>query len=491
MGRTYILAFGGTGAKVLESVTMLLASDAFKSQEIVPLLIDLDRSGRKYCEATDLMELYRSINNTAYPKNNRDTDVNKDFWGSKLMKLSDVDESNASHNDFRSPLIIEPYYLDEALRQFNSVTSSWNMYDPLDMLSRSLYGDKMNNSMEVLESASGINGDISITRFLYGVYGLSNDISIKELMRMVTTMDKIVVVGSTFGCSGLVGMLEMLRLFRDNNMIFRHVEKAFVLLNPYFQIEGHPSADIFNNRTASFYKTYECYDVPRTTYQIYCKGRMTTREYDSRGTAPVGTYAPPELAAAMAIGDFILYHHNTQDSIICDILAGGRHNVADLLQVTGVDSSISRDVSSALGAFSAFAYCNEQYGFIEKIMHDNGLLHHLSLNGSETDGFTSQILEFTRQYIKWWNEMAKNSDGQLDIFDFDSQSLNQMVRGKRLRNQGFLLNFGDPAYRFFKDEFRRRISYNIPMEGITAYGRILSAVTSAANEATGQNFTNI
>ncbi len=68
MGRTYILAFGGTGAKVLESVTMLLASDAFKSQEIVPLLIDLDRSGRKYCEATDLMELYRSINNTAYPK---------------------------------------------------------------------------------------------------------------------------------------------------------------------------------------------------------------------------------------------------------------------------------------------------------------------------------------------------------------------------------------------------------------------------------------
>lgn len=87
--------------------------------------------------------------------------------------------------------------------------------------------------------------------------------------------------------------------------------------------------------------------------------------------------------------------------------------------------------------------------------------------------------------------MAKNSDGQLDIFNFDSQSLNQMVRGKRLRNQGFLLNFGDPAYRFFKDEFRRRISYNIPMEGITAYGRILSAVTSAANEATGQNFTNI
>lgn len=65
MGRTYILAFGGTGAKVLESMTMLLAAGAFKNQEIAPLLIDLDWTNRNYCKAVDLIELYRSINNYA------------------------------------------------------------------------------------------------------------------------------------------------------------------------------------------------------------------------------------------------------------------------------------------------------------------------------------------------------------------------------------------------------------------------------------------
>lgn len=492
MGRTYVLAFGGTGAKVLESMTMLLAAGAFKNQEIVPLLIDLDWTNRNYCKAVDLIELYRSINNYAFTANRRVMDVDRFFFGSKLMKLSDIEGSNAFHSDFRSPLIIESRHLDDVLRPFNSVTSTWNSYDPLCLLTQSLYGNRMQNSAEIFDSASGINGDISITRFLFGVYGLSDDISIKELMRMVTTMDKIVVVGSVFGCSGLVGMLEMLRLFRDNNMIFRHIEKAFVLLDPYFQIEGHSSDDTFNSRSESFDRAYEGYDdVPKTTYQIHCTGRMTTREYDSRSTASVDTYAPSELAAAMAIGAFILSKHGTHDSIICDIQAGGRYDIKDLLYVNGLDSRISCDTSRALGSFSAFAYCNERYGFMENIMHDHALMHHISLYGAETDGFTSKILEFTRRYIKWWNEMAKNSYGQLDIFNFDSQSLNLIVKGKRLFNHGFLMFLGDPAFRSFQNEFRNSISYNINPDGITGYGMILGSVTNGANGVTEHSFTNI
>ena len=44
MGKIYIFAIGGTGANVMRSILMLMASGAFPQKEIIPILIDLDEN---------------------------------------------------------------------------------------------------------------------------------------------------------------------------------------------------------------------------------------------------------------------------------------------------------------------------------------------------------------------------------------------------------------------------------------------------------------
>ena len=45
MAKLYVFGIGGTGARVVKSLTMLLASGVKTNYDIVPILIDPDRAG--------------------------------------------------------------------------------------------------------------------------------------------------------------------------------------------------------------------------------------------------------------------------------------------------------------------------------------------------------------------------------------------------------------------------------------------------------------
>ena len=56
MSKLYVFGIGGTGSRVLRSLTMLLASGVeCKSDKIVPIIIDPDDSGADKTRTIDLM----------------------------------------------------------------------------------------------------------------------------------------------------------------------------------------------------------------------------------------------------------------------------------------------------------------------------------------------------------------------------------------------------------------------------------------------------
>lgn len=63
MARLFVFGIGGTGARVLRSLTMLMASGVQVGvDEICPILIDPDAGNADLTRTTSLLNLYMSIN---------------------------------------------------------------------------------------------------------------------------------------------------------------------------------------------------------------------------------------------------------------------------------------------------------------------------------------------------------------------------------------------------------------------------------------------
>ena len=72
--RTFIFAIGGTGARFLRSLTMLLASgckDTKVADEIVPIIIDYDATNGDTDRTQTLLETYQYINRAIYTKGDK------------------------------------------------------------------------------------------------------------------------------------------------------------------------------------------------------------------------------------------------------------------------------------------------------------------------------------------------------------------------------------------------------------------------------------
>ena len=99
MAKLYIFGIGGTGARVLRSLTMMLASGVQLGQdEIVPIFIDPDESNADLSRTVDLMNLYSRIRQDltfASSNNNKffRISINQELPGFRLQ-IKDTDDKS-------------------------------------------------------------------------------------------------------------------------------------------------------------------------------------------------------------------------------------------------------------------------------------------------------------------------------------------------------------------------------------------------------------
>ena len=74
MSKLYIFAIGGSGSRVLRSLTMLLSNGVKCGDEVVPLIIDPDNANGDMVRTVDLMRLYSQIHSQLdFSKNSKNT----------------------------------------------------------------------------------------------------------------------------------------------------------------------------------------------------------------------------------------------------------------------------------------------------------------------------------------------------------------------------------------------------------------------------------
>lgn len=495
MARKFILAFGGAGAKVMESVVMLMAAGAFGEDEIIPLLIDLDTDNGNACRCIQLMDMYAGISNAIGPNRwNGERQRQPGFFDTRLRKITDLREGFRLR-DKDSPWRITPPR--EALRDNFSIDlicrlNPSNDHANLNTLMLSLFGNKRENGRVSEQSVFGAGGDRSIARLMYGVWGMRYDVRFMDFLHIVNTSDKIVVVGSTFGNIGSAGIMEVLRLLRQSNRHLYGAEIAFVLLDPYFYCGHTATGDIFKRKGESFYEAYENFhDILKTTYRIKSDLEMRIRDSVEMGMNQYNPSLPSELMAAIAIKDFFSNdtYGDERREIECILREGNRNDINELFCFTP-DFLNDDGISSDVGYFSIFAYCNKEKDFLNRFI-DGIRRRRLPTDQIESNtDFPDKIRKFMDLYVRWWEEMAVNSNGRFKIFDFNAMNVNRLIAGRVIGGTGFarlFIGLEDSYKSIYQDaesDFYRNFRQNRHAE----YAGILSAFKNAAIKFTSRPF---
>lgn len=491
MGRTYILAFGGTGAKVMESVVMLMAAGAFGNDEIIPLLIDLDTDNGNVRRCIQLMDMYADIHTAVCPnRENRVMQRQSEFFGTQLRKITDL------RDDFRLGYDESPWYIApprEALRDYFSIDqicrlNPSNEYANLNTLMLSLFGNRCENGRVSERHVFGEGGDIRTARLMYGVWGMRYDMRFMDFLHIVNASDKIVVVGSTFGNSGAAGIMELLRIIRQSNRYLYGAEIAFVLLDPYFYCDPPVRGDIFKRKNESFYEAYEKFqDVRKTTYRIKSDVETRMRESIEMGMNQSNPSLSSELMAAIAIRDFFSNDSDGRNrEIECMLREGSRDDINELLCVTPDFLNDDR-ISDDLGFFSIFAYCIREKDFMNRFIDGIRRRRLPAAQMESTPAFLDNLRRFIDSYVRWWEEMAVNSNDRFRIFDFNTRSLNRFIVGRLIVGTGLFSLFEDLYNRLYRDA-ERDFYGNFQQNQNAEYTGILTAFRNAAKKLTERPF---
>ena len=241
--RLFLFAIGGTGARVVRSLTMMLAAgvDGLDSSfEIVPLIIDYDLSNGDKMRAVKAVEAYSKIHNTLYPDVAKGVKYNDNFFMTGLSPLPSNDPTKP-YEFYFGTLTTEKFasYLQKnALNTNPSTRLSESLLEALYDTS----DDRSMNAELELDMAKGFKGNPNIGAVVFHELKKS-----PEFQRFASTFnsasDKVFIISSIFGGTGASGFPELVNAIRtvtNNTLNNANIGAALVL--PYFKLKPYDPA---------------------------------------------------------------------------------------------------------------------------------------------------------------------------------------------------------------------------------------------------------
>lgn len=189
MAKLFIFGIGGTGARVMRSLTMLMASGVkLGVDEVVPILIDPDAGNADLTRTTSLLNAYDGIRKClTQPNENKFfgtgiTDVTTNYY----MELKDT--SSVKFADY-----IGLKTMDEASRSMTEMLFS---------------GENLDSDMKV-----GFKGNPNVGSVVLNQ--LVGTDAFKGFDSLFSAGDKIFIINSIFGGTGASGFPLLLKILRE------------------------------------------------------------------------------------------------------------------------------------------------------------------------------------------------------------------------------------------------------------------------------------
>lgn len=397
MSKIFIFGIGGTGSRVLRSLTMLLASGVkFGADEIVPIIIDPDSANADLTRTVALLNNYSTIRESLqFSSGNRScffkTGIDR-ILPNYTLRINDTD--------------------DKSFQQFIEYAS---MSKSNKALTKMLFSDKnLESSMEV-----GFKGNPNIGSVVLNQIAHSNDF--ENFANSFSDGDRIFIISSIFGGTGASGFPLLLKTIREgahfpNYDLINNAQVGAVTILPYFKLKQEEESEIdsstFISKTKSALAYYEN-NISRngSIDALYYLADDITNTYDNHegGSAQQNAAHLIEFLGATAIIDF---SNNRFES----------------------PSNLELGIKDVFGSVSFDSFYRKMYDMlynpmVQFTMTSNALTHKLNFYSSSTfnankgnfEGlyssmFFTSLTDFFKKYQEWLTEM-KDNKRSLDLFN--------------------------------------------------------------------------
>lgn len=401
MAKLYIIGIGGTGARVLRSFTMMMASGVnIGADEIVPIIIDPDASNADLTRTVALMNNYRAVRSElTFTKKNESQFFRKELSQilvNYTLRINDTD--------------------DKTFQQFIDLPS---MEKSSQAMMRMLFSEKnLASSMDV-----GFKGNPNIGSIVLNQIVDSDDF--QDFANNFESGDKIFIISSIFGGTGASGFPLLLKTLRTgssfpNNDLINKAEIGAITILPYFKLKNDDESEIdsstFISKTKSALAYYENNISKNGSIDaLYFLADNMTNTYENHegGSAQQNDAHLIEFLAATAIVDFSNKSHaNTSNKEL---------GLKDLTGSVTFDSFYDKQKQMLFAPFTEFmmmANCltYKMSYYSSKDFNANNDNYNDLYNSS----FMSELQSMATLFIEWLDEMKRNKRS-LDLFNLNSK----------------------------------------------------------------------
>lgn len=294
MSKIYVFGIGGTGARVIRSLTMLLASGVKLGENIdtvIPVIIDQDRSNGDLTRTIALLKTYKSLHDQLkFDRNSK----------SEFFKTN-IDDLNTS---FRMQVA------DVADKDFQSYIKYLNLDTRNKALVSLLFSKKnLEARMDV-----GFKGNPNMGSVVLNNFSTEADNDLGSILESFQSGDKIFIISSIFGGTGAAGfplLLKTLRQAQSSQLpsaaLVANAPIGAITVLPYFGVQHDEDSEINMDSFMSKAKAALSYyrDNLNTDVLYYISDKLSKNYDNHEGDSAQRNNAHfVEMVAALSIIDF-------------------------------------------------------------------------------------------------------------------------------------------------------------------------------------------
>lgn len=405
--KTYVFCIGGTGARVMKSLAMLLATGVdIKTDEVVPIFIDPDAAAADLTRTVTFLREYGAIHDQLKFTPDRKNRFFKTKIG-ELVQDYRLDLSNTRNDRFRQ-------YMD------------FDTLDPANQaLAYMLFSEKnLNSQMEV-----GFKGNPNIGSVVLNQFAQSD--AFLKFTNSFQPNDRIFIVSSIFGGTGASGFPLLLKNLRGIDMKFpnagniKDASIGAITVLPYFNLgqspdgKGDIDSSTFISKTKAALEYYDknisgnnslnaFYYVADDIYDTYA--------YCEGGAEQENKAHVIELIAALSIIDFCKMDNAQLQSSNGKALNpvykefGVQLDGKDMI-FPSFDDGVRRDIQRPMMEFTLFCkFLDERLSYSKSLPWAKGK-RAFDDNFFKDVFFATHLKKIKEDYLQWLKEMASNRRG--------------------------------------------------------------------------------
>lgn len=290
MANLYIFAIGGSGSRVLRSLTMLLASGIETKSDIIPMIVDPDASNGDLVRTVSLLRLYGEIHNQLI----FDNSLKNKLFSANITSLN-------NDGSFLLPLV------GTSGINFDKYLKIGTMSQENQAFTKMLFSNhNLSSTMDV-----GFKGNPNIGSVVLNQFTQSDDYVTFETNFVAG--DKVFIISSIFGGTGASGFPLLLKKMRTSqNAALATAPIGAVSLLPYFNLKSNDEssiqADSFITKAKAALNYYEKNVTGNgSLHEMYYLGDdFTSYSYNNcdGGDTQMNDAHLVEVLAALSVVDF-------------------------------------------------------------------------------------------------------------------------------------------------------------------------------------------